>query len=576
MDAKSAANRPPALHDFDDFVRGVLNDWKAPGVAVAVAKDGEIILAEGFGVRDVERDLPVTPRTLFAIGSATKAFTTMTLGLLADEGKLDWDTPVKHYLPTFKLYDPFASERITPRDLVTHRSGLPRHDLMWYGTDISRQEIVARLAYLEPNKDFRIVWQYQNLMYLTAGYLAGMVAGQEWEDLVRQRIFAPLGMTHSNLSVAASQKSDDFACPYQVKDERVEAIPFRNIDTVGPAGAINSCIEDMSAWLLMHLSGGEHRGERFISEGQIAQMHAPQMVMPSTGRFPELSLPSYGMGWFIRSYRGHTIVDHGGNIDGFSALVSLMPRDNIGVVVLTNRNRALVPDIIAYHVYDRLLGLDGVPWNERLLKDVAAQQSAEGKSKEQSSAVRVPGTSPSHPLDAYLGEYAHPGYGVLTIAKPAEELTLSYNAFAGPLRHYHYDTFEFNFELFDQRVPLTFSADPKGEIVRVSAPLEPTVPDIVFTRQPPKAMTEREFLTQFVGNYELMEMTVHISLKGEHALQVSIPGQADYELEPVKGTTFRLKGLSEFSLEFTRDSAGAVTGATFTQPGAVFTVRKTA
>lgn len=576
MGERPTASQPEELRDFPEFVNGLLADWKAPGMAVAVAKDGEIILSQGFGLRDIGRDLPVTPNTLFAIGSATKAFTTMCLGLLADEGKVDWDTPVKTYLPAFKLHDPFASDRITPRDLVTHRSGLPRHDLMWYGADFPRQEIVERLQYLVPNKDFRTDWQYQNLMYLTAGYLAGVIAGQEWEDLVRGRIFTPLGMNHSNLSVTISQSAEDFARPYQEKDGKAEELPFRVIDAVGPAGAINSCVADMGDWLLLHLNNGRHQGEQFVSERQISQMHAPQMVMPSAERFPELSLPSYGLGWFVSSYRGHTLVEHGGNIDGFSALVSMMPREQIGVVVLTNLNGAPLPNLAAYHVYDRLLGLDEVPWNERFLKMKADQHAAGDKSKEQSVAEQIAGTSPSHPLDAYVGEYANPGYGVTTIDKPGDELTLSYHAFNGPLRHYHYDTFEYTFELFDQRALLTFTTNAKGDIASVSAPLEPTVSDIVFTRQPAAAMTETAFLSQFVGSYELMEMTLRVSPKGPHALQVSLPGQPEYELEPYKGTAFRLRGLSEFSIEFTLDDSGAVTGGTLTQPGAVFPIRKVA
>lgn len=153
---------PPELHGFAEFVGGLLRDWQAPGVAVAVVNNGELVVSEGFGLRNVEQDLPVTSRTLFAVGSCTKAFTTMGLGLLADEGKLDWDAPVKTYLPTFALRDPVASDRITPRDLVCHRSGPPRHDLAWYGSPLPRREIVDRLRHLVPNKDFRAVRQYQN------------------------------------------------------------------------------------------------------------------------------------------------------------------------------------------------------------------------------------------------------------------------------------------------------------------------------------------------------------------------------------------------------------------------------
>src|SRR5579885_1593422 len=188
------------LEGIEDFVRRMLEEWKVQGCAVAIIKDGEILLSQGFGLRNTAEGLEVTPETLFPIASCTKAFTATSVALLADEGKLDWDTPVRKYLPSFRLFDSFATERMTPRDLVTHRSGLPRHDLMWYHSTRSRQELFDRLQYLEPSKDFRSLWQYQNLMYMTAGYLAGEVAGQSWEDLVQKRLFDPLGMTSSNFS----------------------------------------------------------------------------------------------------------------------------------------------------------------------------------------------------------------------------------------------------------------------------------------------------------------------------------------------------------------------------------------
>ena len=177
-----------------------------------------------------------------------------SLGVLVDQGKLDWDKPVRNYLPDFQLMDQFATERMTPRDLVTHRSGLPRHDRMWYNSPFTRQEIYERLRYLEPNKDFRTTFQYQNLMFMTAGYLAAHVADMAWEDHVRKVIFEPLGMSRSNFSVNDRQKSSDYSLPYTLVKEQIHEMPFRNIDTIGPAGSINSNVEDMAKYVIMHLS----------------------------------------------------------------------------------------------------------------------------------------------------------------------------------------------------------------------------------------------------------------------------------------------------------------------------------
>jgi CubicO group peptidase (beta-lactamase class C family) len=243
------------------------------------------------GHSDVDEELPVTSRTLFAIGSITKSFTVTALGMLADEGRLEWDEPVRTYMPDFELYDDVASERMTPRDLVTHRSGLPRHDLMWYGSELTRRELYERLRYLEPNRDFRAAYQYQNLMFMTAGYLAGRLAGMPWEDLVRQRIFDSLGMAGSNFSVDESQRSDDFAYPYATVGDDVRQIDFRNIDEIGPAGSINSSVAEMIRYVQFH------------SEDNARQMQTPQMAIQSNIRYDELGHSAYGMAFGVTAYR---------------------------------------------------------------------------------------------------------------------------------------------------------------------------------------------------------------------------------------------------------------------------------
>jgi uncharacterized protein DUF3471/beta-lactamase family protein len=298
-------------------------------------------------------------------------------------------------------------------------------------------------------------------------------------------------------------------------------------------------------------------------------------VMPDDRRHPEVTLPTYALGWFVESYKGRTVVSHGGNIDGFSALVSFLPREGIGVVALTNLNGNPLPEIVAYSIYDRLLGLPPTPWNDRLLKLHDEVEAAGKESKAKGEADRIPNADPSHPLADYAGEYAEPGYGALTIAHEGDALTLRYNAFAGPLRHRHYDTFDFDWEQEDERFPCTFATDANGRVASVAIPLEPNVADIVFVRQPPAAMTDPAFLDRFVGVYDLMGVAATVGRKGA-ALWLSIPGQPDRELEPVEGTRFRLKGLGpEFSIEFQTDDQGNAVAALVSQPNALFTARKT-
>ena len=558
------------LRGFDEFVRGIMRDWKVPGLAISVIKDGEVIFSQGFGKRDVDGGLDVTTRTLFPIASCTKAFTTTSMAILADEGKLDWDTSVKHYLPAFKLYDLFASEHMTPRDLVTHRSGLPRHDLMWYNSSATRQELFHRLQYLEPNKDLRAVFQYQNLMYMGAGYLIGQLAGQSWEDFVQQRIFDRLGMSSSLFSTSAAQETADFSFPYKEEKDEVKKIPFYDGQwSIAPAGAIVSSVADMSKWVLLHLNKGKHEGAQIVSENQVVQMHAPQMVAPVTFPCAEIPISSYGLGWFVEPYRGHMIAEHGGNIDGFSSLVTLLPEQNIGVVVLTNLNGIPVPNILTYNICDRLLGLDEVAWSERLMKFWKAFKEAEEKGKEKTEADRVANTHPSHSLDAYTGEYEHPGYSIFSVELEGDQLKGTFNSMTSPLKHYHYDTFELFIEKFDTRMKVSFFTNVRGDIGSLSAPLEPTVKDIVFQRLPPRDMIDKRFLEKFAGEYEVIGLTMTIALKGEQSLVVSLPMQPEFELVPYKGNTFHLKGLSGYSIEFKPDEVGNVTEAIVEQPSGV-------
>ena len=575
MQTSEAPEARPQLDGFHDFVRDIIEKWKVPGVAITIVKDNEVIFSEGVGLRDVEQQLEMTPQTLMPIGSCTKAFTTAAMALLVDAGKLDWDTPVRHYLPTFKLYDAVATERLTPRDLVTHRSGLPRHDLMWYNNDCTRQELFDRLQYLEPSKDIRTTWQYQNLMYMAAGYLVGEIAGQSWEDFVQQQLFDRLDMKNSNFSVIESQQRPDFALPYGKKKDETQRIPFYEDKwAVAPAGAIVSSVSEMSNWMSLHLNNGKFGDARIISAGQIAGLHEPQMVIPTAFKFAELPLSAYALGWEVGPYRGHMRLQHGGNIDGFSALTTLLPEEKIGIVVLTNLGGNPVPSIVTWNAIDRLLGMEEVSWHDRYTVFYNEIEAASEKGKEKTASDRVPDTQPSHVLADYVGEYEHPGYGIMSVDLHKDELRATFHAMVFSLKHYHYDIFECNAERFDTVVKLSFATNVKGDIESLSAPLEPEVQDIVFKRVPRKDMQEKTFLEQFTGEYEVMGLTIIVALKNEHTLSVTVPQQPVYELVPYKGTAFRFKGLTGYSIEFKRDADGIVIEAEFEQPYGVVTAKK--
>jgi len=574
LDAK-AEHQKAALKQLRAFVDSTMKSWKVPGLAMAIVKDGEVIFSEGFGLRNLEAKLPVTPNTLFAIGSSSKAFTAACIGILADDGKVEWDKPVRDYLPTFKLHDDFASERMSPRDLVTHRSGLPRHDLLWYGSSFTRKEMFDRLQYLEPSKDFRTTYQYQNLMFMTAGYLVEQVAGGTWEDFVRNRIFSPLGMPQSNFSVAESQKAADFALPYREEKEQIKLMPFRNISAVGPAGSINSTVSDMSKWVMLNLNKGKAGETQVISEAMLTQMHTPHMAIAEPIRFLETSHASYGLGWVITQYRGHKRAAHGGNIDGFSALVSLLPQDNIGMVVLTNRNGNPLPNIASLYATDLLLQMTPVDWNARVKADVAKAKEAEKQKMTDESTARKLGTKPSHTVAEYVGEYEHPGYGIVAVKFDGKNLKARFNSFNMPLEHWHYDVFRGSVEEDpDEKFTLTFYTNDKGDLDRLEVPLEPAVKAIVFTRKPAAEMSDPKFLAQFAGEYDLAGQTVKVAIKGANVLTVTVPGQPTYELMPYKETEFKLKGLTGYSLKFAMGKNQSVMTATFIQPNGNFTATR--
>jgi CubicO group peptidase (beta-lactamase class C family) len=565
------------LGDLDEFITSVMEEWKVPGLAIAVAKDGEVVFSEGFGYRDVDEELPVTSRTLFAIGSISKSFTVTVLGMLEDEGLLDWDEPVRTYLPDFRLHDEVASERMTPRDLVTHRSGLPRHDGLWYGSDLTRREMYERLRYLEPNRDFRAVFQYQNLMFMTAGYLAGQLAGKSWEELVRARIFEPLGMTRSNFSVDESQRSDDFAYPYVKVEDDVRQVNFRNLDEIGPAGSINSSVAEMIRYVQFHIDQGTHGDEQLLSEGNAAQMQTPQMVIPGGIEYDELGHTSYGMGFFVTTYRGHKLVHHGGGIDGFISLLSFMPRERIGMIVLTNLSgNNPVPTIVTRGVYDRLLGLEPVDWAGRVKEAEAKAEEAEEEGEGEERGLRVEGTSPSHALADYAGTYEHPGYGRIMVQSDGDQLEGTFNGVSSVLEHFHYDVFQVPEDPLNpfSGAKVMFLYNKKGAIDRLLVPLEPNVDDIIFTRVPDESMRERAFLEPFVGEYELGGTVLTVSLKGDDTLVLTVPGQPSYELVPTRGTSFDLKSLTGYSLEFRQDESGAVTELVLYQPNGTFVAKR--
>ncbi len=454
---------------LDHYIQTTMREWKVPGVAVGIVQGNAPVYLKGFGVRNVQTRQPITPDTLFDIGSCTKAFTSASIAMLSDEGKMNWDDKVDKSIPFFHLYDPLADENVTLRDLLTHRTGLPGADLLWYGAPISREEIVRRVAYIHPDAGFRSIFQYQNAMYVTLGYAVGSVSGGTWDGFVKQRIFQPLGMNESDTSAIDAQKSPDYASPHELHNGKVAVIAWKNIDNAGPAGSINSSVRDMAKWIALQLNDGVFNGKRLISSKNMQEMHTPQIVVPAgeipTVFFPDSMQLSYGFGWFIQDYHGHQLILHPGDIDGFEALTVLIPEIHTGYEVLVNLGGDSYRQALGYHIADVLLHLPEQDWSAHFQANDAKFEAEEKAQTASWESKRNPNTHPSHDLSAYVGTFDNPAYGDADILMDTGHLALRFHATTSQLNYFQYDTFLANFGSDeDEPQRLTFSQNADGNI----------------------------------------------------------------------------------------------------------------
>jgi CubicO group peptidase (beta-lactamase class C family) len=546
--------------DFQSFDRRVISEmeeWNVPGCAVAVIKDGEAIHTNGYGYRDLESRKQVNENTVFAIGSTSKAFTAVTAAILVDRGLLEWDRPVRHYLPDFELYDDAATRRMTVRDLLSHRSGLPRHDAMWYGSSFSRWEMMDRLRYLQPSADFRAIFQYQNLMFMAAGALVEKISGQTWEIFTEQNILGPLGMKRTSLTVDALRAVRNAARPYSSGDKGHKLLDYRDLDAIAPAGGINSCLTDLVKWIGIQLGGGKYLDRRIVSSEGLSQTHAPHTTIEySPGRilqyFPEIGPESYGLGWFTHHYRGHRLLRHGGHIDGFSTQISFMPEINAGVIVLTNLGGSSHMYLPTFLAYDLLLGMEPLDWSSRIRLHEENNHSA-GKHAANWYAKQQKGkTQPSHELRAYEGTYCNPGYGEIEITREKDSLRAAFNGKEIDLVHYHYDVFDWpTSRAGSTSLKISFSTDRFGRINSLNLPLEPNVESILFTRLSDPKLREQSYLEHFTGTYSLNGTEISVCLSKDENLWMQMPGYGLLILVPIREGLFKVDGRQDWFVEFT-------------------------
>jgi CubicO group peptidase (beta-lactamase class C family) len=461
------------LAGLDDYVARVMRDWEAPGVAVAVVKDDRVVFSRGFGVRHVNRPERVDEHTLFAIASTSKAFTTAAVGMLVDAERIRWDDRVIDHMPEFRLFDPYATREMTVRDLLSHRSGLPRGDGLWYLSPFDRDEVIRRVRLLEPARSFRARYGYQNIMFLTAGELVEAVTDTTWDDFVRAHIFEPLGMRRTTTTVRDLEQRGNTAEPHGKIDGTVAPIGWRSFDNIGGAGAIISSAADMAEWIRLQLGRGEHDGERLLSEDVIEEMHTAQTVVPrgesEKEMFPETHFSAYGLGWRLNDYRGRLVVRHGGALDGMRTHVLLVPEEHLGVVAITNVNESAVPQAIVWHVADQYLGPRDRDWNAAYLAEAERGRARADSARARRESERVADTRPSHDAADYGGRYEGALYGTAVVQEDEGRLVLEMGPhMVGDLEHWHFDVFRVTWR--DRYLGsdfVTFWLDLRGQVAEV-------------------------------------------------------------------------------------------------------------
>lgn len=558
-----------ALAGFDETVEAARDSFRVPGAAVAVVKDGEVALARGYGIRDRETGAVVTDSTLFPIGSMTKSFTSLLVAALVEEGELAWDEPVQRWLPEFRLARRYASSHATPVDLLSHRTGLPRHELLWLAweeadTAVTRADYIRAFRHLPFSAEFRTEFQYNNFMYMAAGHLVGRTTDSSWEAQLRQRLLDPLGMRRTTSRVDSLRARPDRAAGYRLVrpdsgEARLEPMDYFRIDAMSPAGAINSSAAEMARWLELHAQEGEVDGERVAPAAAVERTHRPVLPLASGGQLdlPEVSHASYALGWQVHDYRGHRMLVHGGGIDGFTALMAVLPEEEVGVAVLSNRLGGRFTTAVTLDAVDRMLGLERKDWVERFRQQ--AEQARQAGASGEADTAREGDTGPRHPLAEFAGSYRHPGYGTMRVTTRNDSLVARLGELTMDLEHRHFDVFDgraANPLLAGSSFAFQFQTGRDGHVAALTVPIESSVTPLRFERLSPERLRDPDFLRKLTGEYRVAGMTVQVRLRGEHTLVFEQPG-ASAELVPERGTRFQLEGQEGTTVAFEMEEGRA-------------------
>ena len=461
----------------------------------------------------------------------------------------------------------------------SHRTGISRHDLIWYKSDFSRKELFDRLKYLEPSQPVRTGFLYNNLMYVAAGYIIELQSGKTWEQFVQERILDPLEMERTYFKVSDMVADPDHGVPYNEKRDTtiLYEIPiYEDQAAVGPAGSIISNINDMAKWLIMLMNGGRYEGRQIIPEAVLKASLAPSIALPNTlldnKGYKEILNSAYGMGRQIVSYRGHLLAFHGGDLPGFHSQISMMPTDSIGVIVFVIGDQGQpLYNTISYNVYERLLGMDLTPWSGRNLADRDRRKAVGREGRSKAGEDRVAGAGPSHKLADYAGEFEHPAYGIVKInLKAPDSLQFDFHNMVLPLSHYHYDRFDTPNDEEYGLWSLNFLTSPAGEISGFVVSVDEG--QVTFTRRADPGLSDPAVLQAYEGKYLMGGSTFTVAVTGNEIFIVC-PGTPRIRLIPVARDTFRIEEFADVSIIFIRED-GSVTGMKQKDPSGEYTATK--
>jgi CubicO group peptidase (beta-lactamase class C family) len=463
---------PASLPAFDEYVARAVRDWRVPGLAIALVHGDTVTFAKGYGVRTIGRPERVDEHTVFAIGSTTKAMTAMLMGMLVDSGRVGWDDPVVSHMADFRIADPYVTSQITIRDLLTHRAGLPNTDFLWNDTAATYADMLRRLPFVPLGYSMRSRFEYQNVMYATAGHVESLLTGMTWDELIKRRLFTPLGMTETYTSTHQLPAGGDVATPHARINDTMIALKWRNLDAVGPAGSVNSSVSDLARWIRALLDSGRVGGKRLVSAATFDMLFTPQAIVPGDfyPAWTEIKphVVTYGLGWFLFDYHGHRVAMHTGSIDGMSAIIGLVPDQRVGVVVLVNQDHGELRHALLLRAFDMYLGDTTPDWSADLLKVYAHLQRQADSAEKATEASRLPGVKPALPLDRYAGSYTDSLYGKITIRLQEGQLVAQDGPRLADVEAWSYDTFRFRWREWSRSTELvTCVLTPAGTVARL-------------------------------------------------------------------------------------------------------------